>query len=524
MRALVDSIGRMAGLLLSAACLLAPAAGAQTAVVENTTLNGKVLFGYQGWFGCPGSWGGNWSHWGNPPGGVQVDMYPDLTDFPKADLCAVNGYGPGGASAYFFSARNPNVTDMHFKWMQHYGLDGVLIQRFLADIPGLKSQGDVVLKNILASSAKYGRVVAIEYDVTGSNFTNWARDMEADWKYLVDQLHVTAAPNYLHHKGRPLVSVWGVGLNENRNPPTNPADAIAMVNWFHTGGGAAAYAASVMGGVPAGFRTLSRDSRTDAGWLNAWKAFDVVQPWNVGRYASVSGVKSDYSPRTSADQKWLADAGVNYMTVMFPGYSFYNANHSKPQNEIKRMGGNFLWQQMVGAKTAKVDAIKIAMFDEVNEGTAMFKVVSKRSEAPPSGYWLALDGDGLDLPSDWYLRLASEMTRIQHGAQGMTDSIPIKPKDPFSPAGVEAGMRPASGPLLRWSRGAEGIRFSVSGPARSVVVNDLRGRLVRTLPVVDGAAFWDMADERRMPAVGGIYSARLDGIGGSGGQGLIAVP
>ena len=54
--------------------------------------------------------------------------------------------------------------------------------------------------------------------------------------------------------------------------------------------------------------------------------------------------------------------------------------------------------------------LKIAMFDEVNESTSMFKVASRRRDAPDQGYWLTLDADGFTLPSDWYLRLAGEIT------------------------------------------------------------------------------------------------------------------
>jgi len=49
--------------LLAVALLAATFGGAQT--VDPSTLDGKVLLGYQGWFRCPG--GGtadsNWSHW-----------------------------------------------------------------------------------------------------------------------------------------------------------------------------------------------------------------------------------------------------------------------------------------------------------------------------------------------------------------------------------------------------------------------------------------------------------------------------
>src|SRR5437899_18984 len=40
------------------------AGAAQTADVDSSTLVGKHLFGYQGWFACPGDGGSNrWVHW-----------------------------------------------------------------------------------------------------------------------------------------------------------------------------------------------------------------------------------------------------------------------------------------------------------------------------------------------------------------------------------------------------------------------------------------------------------------------------
>jgi hypothetical protein len=52
-----------------------------------------------------------------------------------------------------------------------------------------------------------------------------------------------------------------------------------------------------------------------------------------------------------------------------------------------------------------------AMFDEVDEGTAMFKVAASRREAPIEVPVVTMDVDGEPLPSDWYLRLARETQR-----------------------------------------------------------------------------------------------------------------
>ena len=55
-----------------------------------------------------------------------------------------------------------------------------------------------------------------------------------------------------------------------------------------------------------------------------------------------------------------------------------------------------------------VRTVFVGMFDEVDEGTAMFKVAATRSDAPEEVPLVTLDVDGERLPSDWYLRLASE--------------------------------------------------------------------------------------------------------------------
>ena len=141
-------------------------------------------------------------------------MYPDLRDFDPADLCAVPGLTIRGRQAYLYSAWNPRVVNSHFRWMKEYGLDGVLMQRFVTAMAAKRSSGDVVLKNVLAAAQEHGRVLAIEYDVTGFSPETFFAAMREDWKYLVEELKVTAHPLYLRHKGKPLLSVWGMGLEE----------------------------------------------------------------------------------------------------------------------------------------------------------------------------------------------------------------------------------------------------------------------------------------------------------------------
>lgn len=78
----------------------------------------------------------------------------------------------------------------------------------------------------------------------------------------------------------------------------------------------------------------------------------------------------------------------------------------------------------MNARESGANMLKIAMFDEVNEGTAVMKLAANRSDAPDQGYWLTLDADGMILPSDWYLRIAGEITRVFHGQAKPTAKMP----------------------------------------------------------------------------------------------------
>ena len=115
------------------------------------------------------------------------------------------------------------------------------------------------------------------------------------------------------------------------------------------------------------------------------------------------------------------------MPVIFPGFSWSNLNRDAPKNAIPRNRGEFLWRQAYNARAAGATVLKVAMFDEVNEATAMFKLAARRQDAPDQGFWLTLDADGSDLPGDWYLRLAGEITRGFHGGAPLSREMPEKP-------------------------------------------------------------------------------------------------
>jgi hypothetical protein len=311
----------------------------------------------------------------------------------------------------------------HFRWMRDYGLDGVLVQRFVTDIPRRRSTGDVVLKNILEAARKTGRVFAIEYDISGARPDSFQQALRDDWMYLVDELKITAHPGYLRHAGKPVVSVWGMGLHEDKHPPEDAAGARDVIAWFRTGA-PARYRVTFMGGTPSRWRTLTGDSRRESDWTEAYRQMDAIQPWTVGRYRNQESADRWKADLLDGDVALTAKNGQIYMPVIFPGFSWYNLKRDSPKNAIPRNGGEFLWRQAYNARMAGAKVLKIAMFDEVNEGTAMFKLASRRQDAPDQGFWLTLDADGETLPSDWYLRLGGAITRLFHGESEPSAKMP----------------------------------------------------------------------------------------------------
>jgi hypothetical protein len=416
---------------ISFICVVAILTFSRTAAagsVDPSTLDNKVLIGYQGWFACPQD-GTGWRAWsrGVPSAGTMtVDLYPDLRELDRDERCPVPGMTIQGKPAYLFSSRMAKTVRRHFRWMKQYGLDGVLVQRFVGTIPAKHADGDVVLKNIIAAAEESGRTFAIEYDISGANPETFAQTLKDDWMYLVDKLKVTSHPNYQRHNGRPVVSVWGMGLFDGNHPPADPKAAADVIDWFKSGA-PPQYRVTYIGGTASYWRTLTRDARPEPAWKDVYTKMDVVQPWTVGRYGTLEAAGHWKKDVLLPDLDLLTARHQIYMPVIFPGFSWHNLKPDSKQNMIPRLRGEFLWRQAYNAKMAGAKTLKIAMFDEVNEGTAIFKAASRRQDAPDQGYWLTLDADGGELPSDWYLRLAGEITRMFHGDLPPHPKLPIKP-------------------------------------------------------------------------------------------------
>jgi hypothetical protein len=332
----------------------------------------------------------------------------------------------GGKQAYVFSSFAKETVEKHFEWMKTYGIDGALVQRFVGEIRPLTAEGDVVLRNVMASAEDHDRVFAVEYDLSGSHPDTVLQQLQSDWQYLTQTVGMTASPSYLKLDGRPVVSIWGLGFAGEGSHIVDAQLASAIIHWFHD-----VAHVKVMGGTPAGWGTLSGDSVTGNEWAKVYAQLDIVQPWTVGRYGTLAGVDAWKQSHLEPDIALTKRNHQLYMPVIFPGFSWHNLNRDKPENQIPRLGGKFLWEQAYNARKAGASIVKIAMFDEVNEGTAILKAAPSRADAPAQGYWLTLDADGEKLPNDWYLRLAGEIGRMFRGEESPSPKVPTHPGPPW---------------------------------------------------------------------------------------------
>jgi hypothetical protein len=397
----------------------------RNAPVDASTLTGKQLFGYQGWFACPLDTAppNRWIHWfrSQTPAATNatVDFWPDIAELEPDELFATAMTLPGGSPARVYSPYKQKTVLRHFRWMQEHGVDGVFLQRFTSELGArdLFEWRNQIALNVRAGAETYGRVFAIMYDLSGQNSNTLVTTLQSDWQHLTATLRLTNSSRYLRHLRKPVVAVWGFGFTDR---PGTPQDAQQVVDFFHTNG------CSVMGGVPTNWRTLNGDSKTDPAWAAVYRAFDIISPWAVGRFSTESGADNFRQSKIVPDLAEARAYGRDYLPVVWPGFSWHNLNGGA-LNQIPRNGGRFYWRQVYNAMSAGCTMLYGAMFDEMDEGTAIFKLAPTAAQLPAQGTFVPLNIDGYTLPSDWYLRLAGEAGRMLRGEIPLSPSLPITP-------------------------------------------------------------------------------------------------
>lgn len=389
---------------------------------QYNSYKGLVMAGYQGWFNTPDDGSGRgWHHYNGPkgfrPGSCSIDFWPEVSEYKK--LYKTEFTFEDGKPASVFSSYDESTVELHFKWMNQYGLDGVFMQRFVSEIrneSGLK-HFNKVLNSAMKAANKYERAICVMYDLSGMKPGEEGlllKDIAEIARQYSIKDHVKN-PSYLYHNGKPLVTVWGVGFNDNRRYGLKEAERIID--------GLKLQGFSVMLGVPTQWRELKGDTESDPHLHQLIRKCDIVMPWFVGRYNENTYPK--FQKLVEADIRWAKKNQVDYAPLVFPGFSWGNMKGQDHNSFIPRNKGSFLWKQLMGAIRAGAEMIYVAMFDEVDEGTAIFKCAKK----VPVGESTFIPVEE-EVESDHYLKLVGEAGKILRKEKAMAFDTSLNPSAP----------------------------------------------------------------------------------------------
>jgi len=456
---------------------------------------GLVMAGYQGWFCAPesacthGTPGGicshskrentKWYHYRESeqfaPGVKRnsIDMWPDMHEYEvrytpgerlinisSGDRVPAHFMLPDGQRAEVYSNYDKSTVMLHFKWMKDYGIDGVFMQRFVGEVidnPDGKDHFDTVLSHAMEASNIHQRAICVMYDLGGFQPDRLNKTLD-DAQAIMDKYLLKDRSKqkfYLYQNEKPLIVLWGVGFNDGR--PYQLTDIENLINGLKEKG------FSIMLGVPTYWRERRNDAVGDLKLHELIKSADVIMPWFVGRFGMDN--YTDFHNLIVQDIAWCKTNKVEYAPLCFPGSSDLNMHpHHESRNE--RYGGQFLWNQMYHCIKSGAQMLYMAMFDEIDEGTALYKVLNKKdvpsNEPTPEDYWvtyrngsysigrtqitnlpnpgfprndwsklasdLRISFTGIEdnLPTDHYLWLTGQGRKMLRGEIPLTQTLPVR--------------------------------------------------------------------------------------------------
>lgn len=438
----------MLPVLLLLACAV-PAPG-----VSAGDLDDGIWVGYQAWHLAEGDGSprGGWNHWfrRNQPDADHLhgDQWPGaLDEYPI--LYPTGMRYPDGRPVRLYSCYDYETIELHVRWMKQYGIKGLALQRQqnIIDRPAERAWRDTVARHVRRACEEHG----VRFFLMPCNNAKTERSNEgvverfaADWRHVVDELRLTESPMYARQDGLPVVIAWGFG---NSDRPLSPAQAHEIIDVFKSG--PERYRAFLGGGIIRNFLDRSPNGFPLDDWVEVYSRFDLIKPWRGAQMVGRGMERAEQNAiRTLLKEKaWCVERGISYMPVIFAGGSAGGTKRTE-LNNFPRMGGQYYWAQFSAVMDHAFQPddgrfVYVAMFDEVDEGTAIYKTANRPDMLPLPGRMVHnnIDPDVpdhlRDLPEDWYLRLTREMARILRGEAPLEREIPIRPADVAGNLGVE---------------------------------------------------------------------------------------
>ncbi|KAH7330645.1 hypothetical protein B0J17DRAFT_678959 [Rhizoctonia solani] len=388
-------------------------------VADPTTIRGKFLVGYQGWFTCPGDGpvlvqGSEWAHCPNTrplaqednDGQFNAELLPDPEYYSPGDLVVMPR-----AQHKLLSSRNPAIVRRHMNIMAMHGIDGLFVTRRGTEIaaayqPGgngigimkLRSEG---INNLFRAAEAEGRVVSIMYDLNGLPSHQIEPWVAGDWDFMLHSKHVIESPAYVREHGQPVVALWSVGF---KHAGQDPEMIMRLINRIREMAGGA----YIVLGVPITWQ------KQDQNWQAVYSVADALAPMCIGTLLDEESV-NNYSrdvqhPGVQALKS--AQHKTDYVGVVWPGNEGeLTINTGMSTGPAPRQDGAFLWRQIYNAHKDGVRFMYAEMFDGFEEGTAILPSLGAQND---------------NTPSDWYLRICSYASEALKGEKRLYEEFPRK--------------------------------------------------------------------------------------------------
>ena len=333
-----------------------------------------------------------------------MELFPDLSEFSEQERYSTSLVKPDGKPVEIYSSLNEATVRRHFKWMRDYRIDGAFIKRFALDLqhPHSTRHTNTVLSNARKSAPESGRAYAIMYVLNGLSADKIDMVID-DWGRLGQIERITDDPAYLKHEGKPVVAIKGVGIEGQKY---SLAECQKLVSFLKEQG------CTVMIGTAADWLEGRGDAKEDAARLALLEQADVISPDTIGKYSHPRQVRREGQYTWASEKAWCDDRGIDYLPVIYPGYSRGSLAEEK-KNLVPRRHGKLLWAQFQSAKNAGCEMAYIATFDGMHNGTAIFKFDQTAPQIED------INGIGFEnIPSDYYLKLTGEGGMLLKNAIG----------------------------------------------------------------------------------------------------------
>ncbi|KXN89312.1 hypothetical protein AN958_05885 [Leucoagaricus sp. SymC.cos] len=393
---------------------------------DPSTIQDKFLVLYTGWYACPGDGEPispdhhGWKQWFDEQTPdmerPHVDVYPDLSSYSPSELYPVPGLvNNTDEQCFLFS---------HFHWMAEHGVDGAFVERWVGNLEVGQEHSrkfcDDVMGCVREAAEKESRVFAIQYHVGSIPADEITNILEQDWENVVsNEKGFLSSPNYLREKGMPVIAVEGLGWRDAGHTPDLVRSIVSM---FRRNMPEGVY---IMAYIPTYWRTMEIDADPNPELVDVWlDELDAICP----------NMSPPNEERMKADVEFIrgrlgsGQRTVDYIAPVNAGESMHNMNYGgEERNKIRRNGGKFLWDAISIASKLGIRTLYGISWDDYCRGFALMPVVPHRNLLPQSDKcrFMALDEDGYDLPSDWYMRICGLAAEALHNKGVVSETFPL---------------------------------------------------------------------------------------------------